>query len=125
MDAILNHPLIPVLTFLIGTLFGHRTALGRDRRQEFNAAALPIHNWALREIQSPGSHPWPSIVELDALTQRLSRWRRRRFNRAWDDHSQAHRETLRQDPTTGLTYRDDSQPMVIALRTLLVHCRTR
>ncbi len=52
MFEALQNPLIPLATFLLGVLLGHRTALWRDKRQEFNEAADPVRAWLLSELEA-------------------------------------------------------------------------
>ena len=71
---------VSVVTFALGLLLGHRLALGRDRRKEFNEAARPVRQWLLKQA----SHlRWyvdePSQIEMDCFTSCLSRRQRQRF----------------------------------------------
>ncbi len=72
------------LSFLLGLLLGHWLALGRDKRREFNEAAAPIRRWAARHVSDPRNHAgeMPTDAEIDAFSQRLGWWNRRKFDRA-------------------------------------------
>ena len=80
---LLKSPWLALLTFLIGLLVGHRTALWRDRRKEFNDAAAPVRSYLLAESKEPSPYrQWPSADELDLFEQCLG-WQRRGFRKAW------------------------------------------
>jgi len=74
-----------VLSFLLGLLLGHWLAVGRDRRKEFNDLAAPLRAWIIRQIARPESYisEPPALVEIDAFTQRLPRFKRKKFLRSW------------------------------------------
>ncbi|MCO7469515.1 hypothetical protein NJG16_05530 [Stenotrophomonas maltophilia] len=72
------------LSFFLGLLLGHWLALGRDKRREFNEAAVPIRRWAARHVADPrnNSGERPTDAEIDVFSQRLRCWDRPRFDRA-------------------------------------------
>jgi len=74
-----------VLSFFLGAYLGHRLSLGRDRRKEFNEAALPVRNFVLTQISVKSSYPvdLPSNLEIDSFVQRLMPWQRIAFRDAW------------------------------------------
>lgn len=47
---ILTSPVFPLATLLLGFLIGHRLAIGRDKQNEFNKAAVNFRNAFLPEI---------------------------------------------------------------------------
>lgn len=82
--GVLGHPALPVLTFLLGALIGHRTALWRDRRRDFNAAAEPVRAWLLAELDRPSAgRAGPGLAEFDRLVSFCPLVRRRRLRNAW------------------------------------------
>lgn len=107
MLELLQNPLLSLLTFLIGLLVGHRTALWRDLRKEFNEAADPVRAWLLRERRAPN---WrssaPDVVEIDRLVQRMHFWRRKGFLAAWQRQQQARAQALQRDAAGGAFYGD-------------------
>jgi hypothetical protein len=96
-----------VVTFLLGLLLGHRLALGRDKRQEFNAAALPVRGWLLQQEGTPNpcSHA-PSQLEIDTFESCLGARDRGLFRAALADYraktstggSNAYGEMIYEDP---------------------------
>ncbi|SFU81966.1 hypothetical protein SAMN04489707_102378 [Paenacidovorax caeni] len=107
MTELLQHPLLSLLTFLLGLLVGHRTALWRDMRKEFNEAAEPVRAWLLQEHARPSAYRHgPGIVEIDKLVQRMHFWRRKGFLAAWQRQQQARAQALQQDHAGGAFYAD-------------------
>lgn len=75
-----------LVTFFLGYLLGHRLALGRERRIEFNAAAQPIRSYFLELIEKPWAAPFiesPSVDELHEFEARLNFWRRSAFRKSY------------------------------------------
>lgn len=102
--------LFGLLTFFVGLGFGHWLALGRDKRQEFNEAALPIREWLLCEIKSPSpmAHS-PSDIELDIFIQCLPVWKRRGFRSAYEEQKQERKNALTRDSVGGVLYAEDQR----------------
>ena len=48
--SILTNPIFPFATLLLGYLIGHRLAIGRDRRKEFNSACDDFRDAFLPEM---------------------------------------------------------------------------
>lgn len=105
MLELLQHPAIPLVTFFLGLLVGHRTALWRDMRQEFNDAAAPVRVWLLAEAREPSwrSKP-PGLGEIDLLVQCMHFWRRKGFVVAWQRNEQARSQSLGKGPSGGACY---------------------
>lgn len=107
MTELLQHPFLSLLTFLLGLLVGHRTALWRDMRKEFNDAAEPVRAWLLQEHASPS---WrskaPDVAAIDLLVQRMHFWRRKGFLAAWQRQQQARAQALQRGHAGGAFYAD-------------------
>lgn len=93
---------LPLLTFLLGMLVGHRFALWRDRRKDFNQAAQPVLAFLLAESrETRPNRQRPSALELHTLRAFLSVWKRKRWLQSWQRYEQRYKDALTQDPTTG------------------------
>ncbi|MSR60304.1 MAG: hypothetical protein EXS05_22130 [Planctomycetaceae bacterium] len=68
-----------IIGLLVGSILGHRLAIYRDSRREFNEFADPLYLWFNRQISvRPGD---------DALFRRHLGWlARRRFDSAMNDY---------------------------------------
>ncbi|WP_155647136.1 hypothetical protein [Stenotrophomonas maltophilia] len=71
-----------VLSFFLGAFLGHRLSLGRDRRKEFNEAAVPVRQFVLSQLAAGYPVTPPSKLEVDSFAQRLRPWERRAFRDA-------------------------------------------
>lgn len=91
---------INLLCFLLGLLCGHWFALGRDKRQEFNGAAVPVREWAIRELERPGFSS-PSLIQIDWLIGCMGRRRGRRFLRCYRRYGECCKEQSAQDAKAG------------------------
>jgi hypothetical protein len=125
MLELLQNPLLSTLTFLIGLLVGHRTALWRDVRKEFNQAADPVRAFLLAERKGPGAYRVrPGVVELYGVEQRLTRWRRKRFTAAWQTYERACEQARQKDALGQVAYRD-TVPILAAVEACLAFVRLR
>lgn len=100
-----NAELFTALGFLVGLLLGNWLALGREKRREFNDAALPIPKWLLGEIQTPSpvSRP-PADIEFDLFIQCLPIWKRRSFSRAYENQKQEREKAIARNSVGGIFY---------------------
>ena len=120
----MNTAIVSIVTFALGLFFGHRLALGRDKRKEFNEAAEPIRDWLLREEERPYPYAhFPSTLELDTFAYCLKPMTRKRFNAAMD----AYRRELERSGSTayeGMVY-EDPESARQAVRRLMPFTRRR
>ena len=118
MPELLSSPWLALLTFLVGLLIGHRTALWRDRRKDFNAAAVPVLSFLLCELDNPSPYSKrPSAVELHLFETHQVFWRRNRFRKAWC-RQQQERQTACASDEIGQAYYTDSA----AIRCAIAEC---
>ena len=118
MLELLQNPLLSLLTFFVGLLVGHRTALWRDMRKEFNDAADPVRAWLLREVNEPSAYTrTPDVVQLDMLVQCMHWWRRKGFLAAWERQQQAREQAVRPDALGQVLYADSG-----AIKAALLDC---
>jgi len=70
-------------SFFLGLLLGHRLALGRDKRKEFNELAAPLQEWVfwLEKNAIEYKNPPPS-GKVAAFTARLSKRQRQTVEEA-------------------------------------------
>ncbi|MGL6260808.1 hypothetical protein [Vibrio sp. WXL210] len=47
----MSHVLVGILGVLIGAFLGHRFALGRDQRKEYNALVMPVREILLKQLR--------------------------------------------------------------------------
>ena len=99
MLDLLASPWIPFLTFLGGLLVGHRLALGRDRRNDYNAALDSVREGLLGERRSMGYRAGPRATDNDVDRLRaLMGWRQRRqWDTAWQRLEQERNRPPAQD----------------------------
>lgn len=101
---------VSIATFALGLVLGHWLALGRDKRKEFNEAALPIRDWLLFALTH--KHPFahhPTDLQLDTFANCLGPRQRREFEHLFEDWKRVCRENQQQDETGQIVFqaRDD------------------
>ncbi|KZY36523.1 hypothetical protein A3754_01945 [Alcanivorax sp. HI0083] len=82
------------LGFLVGAFTGHRLAIGRDKRKEFNESADTI----VLALSTHGRISDASIIHFERRASLFTRWR---FNRALGQYRRIYKEGCEQDPKTG------------------------
>lgn len=116
---ILSPELTALLTFLIGLITGHRFALRRDRRTEFNELATPIRTWLIREINKPGmTRERPTDIELDQFSQTLAWWSRKRFLNEYEKQDQERAKAIKQTDD-GYLYYEETRHIIKPLKKCL------
>lgn len=114
-----NAELLGLLTFFIGLGLGHWLALGRDKRREFNDAALPIREWLLSQIQRPSPMSrFPADIDIDLFIQCLPIWKRRGFSSAYEKQKQEREKAISRDSVGGVFYAENGA-IIEALRICL------
>lgn len=88
----------PLVTGLIGFILGHRLAIGRDRRNEYNAIADQLRGQLIR-LRGAHSHCIRDISEadLDLLYRRAGRVQAARVRKAVRRAIEAEERGTRQD----------------------------
>lgn len=94
--------LISLFTFFLGLFLGHRLALGRDRRKEFNDIAQPIRAVLLKERENPTPYArGPSEIEADLLESAMPFWKRGGFSKALAAYRNAKKKNIVQEAMYG------------------------
>lgn len=112
------------VNFLLGFLIGHRLALLRDKRREYNKALEPIRAYLLKSIDYPGWQTYPSLVELDAFIQALPWWMRNGFRKAWNAQNEEAKKALKRGPAGEVSY-SPTDGMIAAYRRTLKYAKPR
>ncbi len=119
----LQNPLLSLLTFFVGLLVGHRMALWRDMRKEFNDAADPVRAWLLLEVSGPSAYRKPPTgLEVDRFVQCLSRWNRKSFLAAWERQKAERDKEWEMGPLGHCTYKNKG-PILDGLRECIQYTR--
>ncbi len=126
IPAIRNYvELFGLLTFFIGLGLGHWLALGRDKRKEFNIAALPIRIWLVNESEAPSPFRChPTAIELDIFNQCLPAWRRSGFRIAYENQKKIRKEQETRDSKGGVFY-ENEKPIIDAVRKCLSYAEQK
>jgi hypothetical protein len=105
-----NAGIFGLLTFFLGTVFGHWLAVFRDKRKEFNDAAPPVRTWLLNDIQkpSPDRNP-PTKIELDTFVSNLGIVDRIKFLKAYEKQNLDRENTKFRDGFGQVLYKDSSK----------------
>lgn len=94
-----------LFTFLVGLYAGNKMAIGRDKRIEFNEAAIPIRQWLLHEIENPSPiTERPTIIEIDQFVQRLPWCKRRCFQIAYERQNHEREKAMARDDFGSVSY---------------------
>lgn len=68
-----------LLTFFLGLFLGHRFALGRDKRKEFNVVALEFDSKLYDYLESDNSYHLPDIKSLKLFAPQIDWVKRSRY----------------------------------------------
>lgn len=105
------------ISLLAGLLIGNWLAIGRDRRNEFNAIVDPIRAMLLKERADPTPYtPGINDIDADRLHSVLPIWHRRAFSQAWLSYCQNKKEGIA--PDNFLLYRNPGE-VVLQIDALL------
>lgn len=73
IEEILDSPVTPVLTFLIGMIVGHWLTIIRDKRKEYNELVAPLRKEISAEASRPSIHRMAiGRDDMDALCARIN-----------------------------------------------------
>ena len=96
-----------MLTFFVGTGFGHWLTLSRDKRKEFNDAVLPMRTWLLNEIQKPSPYENPPTkIEMDIFLSKLGVLKRFLFKRYYQKQNLEREKAKIKDSWGQVSYSD-------------------
>lgn len=110
---------LPVASFLLGFLIGHRLELLRHRRKEYNDAVSPIRERLITTLHLPSVHDrLPTASELDVIEHYLGPFARRRLRAAMARHGR-HRQEQRHYNGRGEVLYRDRKPLDQALQSVL------
>lgn len=108
MDKIFDPLTWSILSFLIGTLFGHWLAIHRDRRAEFNELADGLFLIIEKQAASPNPYPRFPYDDLRLLRRHMSWYQRIRFDAAIENYEKASGpDNYRADAYGQCFYKDD------------------
>ncbi|MEW8139128.1 MAG: hypothetical protein AB2761_18855 [Candidatus Thiodiazotropha endolucinida] len=114
--------IISVLTFLLGLIFGHRFALFRDRRKEYNEIADIVYSSLLeekkhaeREMITKG----PTEEDFQHLLRRSYFIRRMMIKKSLDTYRTAHMNVIIDRSSSGQPIYRNVNDVVIAINKLI------
>jgi hypothetical protein len=123
---VLDHPAIPVVTFLLGVLLGHHTALWRDRRKERNEAIEPVRAFLLAERHKPSRVlTRPTLQQFDLVYDRIGRRAAGRLRGAWEQYEATCKGQLMEPDAAGQRHYRDLDAIRKAADACLSHLRRR
>jgi hypothetical protein len=102
---------ISIISFLFGALAGHRFALWRDRRNEFNKIIIPLREALFNQLPKP--RPTSafnlSLAQIDSVTNALP-WRKRKgFRAAYETYENVREKALVKNVGFSLCYEDPTE----------------
>jgi hypothetical protein len=88
--SIFASPIFSIITGIIGFLFGHYLALGRDKRKEFNEMVMPIY----RDLLTIRNQPHLSLagtweIDISVIREKLPFWERKRLDIAIENYKKS------------------------------------
>lgn len=118
LNELLQSPIVPILTFLIGLVVGHWFAIHRDKRKEYNELIAPLR----KKVASEAFDPSTSIIAItrhdaDAIGARLNIVRNFKFMKACERYWKA-KEGKQQDKL-GQPFHTDENAVRDAAKKLL------
>lgn len=112
------------LTFCLGLFLGHRLALWRDRRKEFNEIAEPLREVLLKERDSASPlAKGLGVIEADRLESLLPFWRRRTFRNDWKVYCESKKSTYRD--SIGQCFYKNNESIVAQIENILRYTRRK
>ena len=105
-----NPELFGLLTFFLGAVFGHWLTLLRDKRKEFNDAALPIRTWLLSEVDEPSpNRKIPAKIEIDTFVSTLGFIKKALFLKAYEKQGLERKNAEFRDGIGQVLYKDSAK----------------
>ncbi len=107
LTEILTHPLLPIVTGILGFFMGHRFALWRDRRNEFNAASEILFVDLEKQRVSPSVHSKePNEMSFAVFRRHLHGRQRCAFDQAVEAYKKANSDYTPIDEFAFYQHRD-------------------
>ena len=105
-----NPEMFGFLTFFLGAGFGHWLTLSRDKRKEFNDAALPIRTWLLNEVNEPSPYQkMPTKIEIDTFVSTLGFIKKALFLKAYEKQGLERKNAQFRDGFGQALYKDNTK----------------
>lgn len=120
----MNPYLLSFLTFCLGLFLGHRLALWRDRRKEFNEIAQPLREVLLKERDRASPLvKGLGVIEADRLESLLPFWRRRAFRNDWKVYCESKKSTF--CDSIGQSYYKNTESIVTHIDNILRYTKRK
>lgn len=113
--------LFPLFTLLVGAFIGHRLALGRDKRKDFNQVATPIREMLISEIRQLKSNDYGKPIgekESISLEAIMPSSTYKRFHRSYQSYKSVRAESFR-NSGFGNEFVGDYKKLLISAENLL------